>query len=331
MSYEKLGAFYLGRLLDEEGEVGSEPLLYDAPDLTTHGVVVGMTGSGKTGLSVGILEEAAIDGVPSIVIDPKGDMANLALTFPRLQKEDFAPWIDPAEAARRGQTVDEYAEATALLWRNGLEQWGQDGDRIARFRDSVDLAVYTPGSTAGISLSVLRSFAAPSAAVSADEDALRERVQASVSGLLSLLGVDADPITSREHILLSNLVDGSWREGRDLDLAELIRQVQAPPFDKLGVVDLETFFPQKDRVGLAMRINSLLASPGFSAWMEGEPLDVGRLLYTKDGRPRISVISISHLNDSERMFIVTLLLNEVVALDALSARYQQSASTALYG
>jgi hypothetical protein len=312
--FEKLGVFYLGRVCDPDtGERRDEPLLYESKDLTTHALCVGMTGSGKTGLCLSLLEEAAIDGVPAIAIDPKGDLGNLFLTFPELRPQDFAPWLDPAQAAREGMEPAELARATARRWREGLAEWDQDPARIRRLRDAAELALYTPGSDSGRPLRVLRSLSAPSAEVLDDPDALRERVEAAVSGLLTLLGVDADPLQSREHILLSNLVDRAWREGRDLELAALIGEIQKPPFEKLGVLDLESFFPAADRFAFSLRLNNLLASPGFAAWMSGEPLDVGRLLYTAEGRPRISVLSIAHLDDAQRMFFVTLLLNELIS------------------
>jgi len=312
--YEKLGAFYLGRLYDEQqGKPTDDLLLYDAKDLTTHAVCVGMTGSGKTGLCLALLEEAAIDGIPAIAIDPKGDLGNLMLTFPELRPENFRPWIDESEAARKGLTPDAYAADRARLWHEGLAQWAQDGARIARFRDAADVAIYTPGSNAGLPLMGLRSLAAPPADLVADTDAMRERVSAMVSGLLALLDIEADPVQSREHILLSSVLDRAWRAGRNLDIAALIHQVQSPPFDKMGVMDLESFFPAKDRFKLAMSLNSLLASPGFAAWMEGEPLEIPRLLHTAQGKPRISILSIAHLSDAERMFFVTLLLNEIIA------------------
>ena len=272
-----------------------------------------MTGSGKTGLCITLLEEAALDGIPAIAIDPKGDLGNLLLGFPQLRPADFLPWLDPSEAARAGRTPEEHARWTADLWRKGLAKWGQSGDRIARLQEAADLAIYTPGGSAGIPLTVLRSLAAPPPQVAGDEEALRERTLSAVSGLLALVGVDADPIRSREHILLSTLIDRAWREGRDLDLASLIREIQSPPFDRLGVLDVESFFPSKDRFQLAMTLNNLLASPAFAAWSQGEPLDVGRLLYTDEGKPRIAIVSIAHLSDPERMFLVTVLLNEVIA------------------
>ena len=309
--YEKLGSFYLGKLTTEaEGE--APLLLYDAKDLTTHALCVGMTGSGKTGLCIGLLEEAAIDGIPALVIDPKGDIGNLMLTFPQLRAEDFRPWIDEAEAARKGMAADAFAASTAETWRKGLESWGQDGNRIARLREAADVAIYTPGSSAGAPLSVLRSFTAPAETERADADLLRERITSTVSGLLALLGIDADPLQSREHILLSNILDREWKEGKDLDIAALIRAILAPPFAQLGVFDLESFFPEKDRRALAMQLNNMLASPGFAAWMEGDPLDIGALLYTPSGKPRVAILSIAHLSEAERMFFVTVALNALL-------------------
>ena len=312
--YEKLGVFYLGREFDPAtNALKDELVLYDSKDLTTHAVCVGMTGSGKTGLCLSLLEEAAIDGVPAICIDPKGDLGNLMLTFPNLSAAEFEPWVDSGDAARKGLSVSEYAARTAESWKNGLAEWNQPPERIAQLRAAADVAIFTPGADTGIPLSVLRSFAPPSAGLLSDAGALRDRVGSVVSGLLSLLGIEADPIGSREHILLANILEGAWRAGLSLDMTGLIQAVQKPAFDKLGAFDLETFFPSKDRLKLAMQINNLIASPGFAAWMSGDPLDAQRLLFTPEGKPRVSIISIAHLNDAERMFIVTLLLNEVIA------------------
>ena len=263
--FEKLGAFYLGRGYDLESQsLRDDLILYDSKDLTTHAVCVGMTGSGKTGLCLGLLEEAAIDGIPAIAIDPKGDLGNLLLTFPDLDEASFRPWIDEGEAARTGLTADAFATKTAATWKKGLQEWGQDGARIQKLRDSADVAIYTPGSSAGLPLSVLRSFDAPPEGT--EPDALQDRVASAVSGLLALLGIDADPLQSRDHILLSNLLASAWNAGQSLDLPGLIRAIQNPPFDTVGVFDLESFYPGKDRMALAMRVNNLLASPGFSAW-----------------------------------------------------------------
>jgi hypothetical protein len=309
--YEKLGVFYIGRPKGE-GEP-AEPLLYDSKDLTTHAVCLGMTGSGKTGLGIALLEEAAIDGIPSLVVDPKGDMANLLLTFPGLSAAEFRPWIDEGEAARKGMTPDAFAEKTADTWKKGLASWDEPPERIARLRAAADFAIYTPGAKSGLPLSILSSLGAPGAELAADAAAMRDRVSSVVSGVLSLLHIEADPLQSREHILLSNIVEKEWAEGRDLSLAGLIQSVQAPPFDAVGVMPLESFFPAKDRFALAMRLNTLVASPSFAAWTEGEPMDIQRLLYTPEGKPRVCVLSIAHLPDTERMFFVTVLLNELVA------------------
>ena len=312
--YEKLGLFYLGKRYDlNQRQVTPNLVLYESKHLTTHAVCVGMTGSGKTGLGIALLEEAAIDGIPVIAIDPKGDLGNLVLTFPKLSAQDFKPWIDPDEAGRKGLTIEQFAVQTAEQWSKGLAQWGEDGERIARLRAAVDPVIYTPGSTAGLPLTVLRSFDAPLPALIEQVEAYRERITSAVSGLLALLGVVADPITSREHILLATVLDHSWRGGNNLAIAGLIQAVQSPPFLKVGVLDLETFFPAKDRFALAMRLNNLLASPGFAAWLQGDSLDVSSLLYTHEGKPRLSIVSIAHLSDNERMFFVTILLNEVLA------------------
>lgn len=313
MDFEKLGAFYLGREVDPDTlATTDQPLLYDASDLTTHAVIVGMTGSGKTGLGIGLIEEAAIDGVPVLAIDPKGDLGNLALTFPELLPEDFAPWVDPQAAARDGQDVTAYAAAQAETWRRGLADWGQGPERIARLRDAAEVAVYTPGSSAGRPISVLRSFAAPPAAVRQDGDLFHDRLDTAATGLLTLLGIDADPL-GREHVLLTTILSHAWQAGQDLDVAGLIHAVQDPPVKRIGVMDVETVFPAKDRMKLALALNTLLAAPSFQAWLQGEPLDVQSLLYRSDGKPRIAVVSIAHLGDAERMFFLSLLLSEVVA------------------
>lgn len=312
-NYEKLGAFYLGREIDPiSGEQQQSTVLYDAKDLTTHGLIIGMTGSGKTGLAVALIEEAIIDGIPVLAIDPKGDLGNLFLSFPRLQASDFSPWVDPVSASHQGTTPEEFAEATAQQWQQGLAHWGQDGSRIQDYIDAADRQLYTPGSRSGRPLSLLSMLSLPKQAILNDDEALRDRIEAAVSGLLALLDVEADPLTSPEHILLSLLFERSWRQGTSLDLAALIMQMQNPPVQRVGILELDAFFPAKDRTAFAIRLNGLLASPGFDAWMEGDPLDAGALLYNNEGKPRLSVVSISHLNDNERMFVVTCLLNSLI-------------------
>ncbi|MCP4782093.1 MAG: ATP-binding protein [Fuerstiella sp.] len=311
---EKLGQFFLGRIHDlEDGETSNDALLYDARDLTTHAVCVGMTGSGKTGLCLSLLEEAALDGIPAICIDPKGDLGNLMLTFPGLTAKEFQPWVDPADATRNGMTIEEYAINTADAWKRGLATWGQGADRVQKLRDAAEVAIYTPASNAGRPLTILRALTAPTADTLNDAEALRERIMATVSGLLALLQIDADPISSREYILLSSILDTCWRQGDDVEMGSLIRLIQEPPFDKVGFLDLESFFPANDRFKLAMLLNNMLASPGFAGWLEGEALDIQKLLYTPAGKPRLAIISIAHLSDQERMFFVTILLNEVIS------------------
>lgn len=312
--YEKLGAFYLGKEYDVASRKRRDSLLlYDSKDLTTHGMIIGMTGSGKTGLGIAILEEALIDNIPIIAIDPKGDLTNLMLNFPQLRAQDLRPWINEQDALNAGLTPDQFAAKQADLWRKGLGGWGQDPERIARLQAAADFAVYTPGSSAGMPVSVLRSFAPPVAHLKQDMDLLREHIQTTATSLLALLGMEADPITSREHILVANVFESTWAAGNALDLAGLIRAIQTPPFERIGVMDLDTFYPAKERFQLAMQLNNLLAAPGFEAWLEGEPLNINRLHFSDSGKPRASIFTISHLSDSERMFFVTMLLNEIVA------------------
>lgn len=311
--FEKLGAFYLGRPYDLKNKKPKDGIiLYDSKDLVTHAVCVGMTGSGKTGLCMALLEEAAIDGIPAIVIDPKGDLTNLLLTFPDLKPEDFAPWINEDDAQKKGLSPADYAAQQASLWEKGLADWGQDRARIKRLRDAAEFRVYTPGSNAGIPVSVLKSFASPPATIREDNELMRERVNTTATSLLGLLGIDADPIKSREHILISNILNNAWAGGGDLDIATLIQQIQSPPMARVGVMDLDSFFPSKDRFELAMALNNLLAAPGFSSWMEGDSLDIQQILYNATGKPRVAIFSIAHLSDAERMFFVSLLLNQTL-------------------
>ncbi len=312
--YEKLGLFYLGRQVDADTKaMRPEPYLLDSRHLVTHGVILGMTGSGKTGLAVSLLEEAALDNIPALVIDPKGDLSNLLLTFPQLAAGDFLPYVDAEEATRAGATREALAEQTAARWKAGLADWQQTGERIARFRDAANVTVYTPGSSAGVRLALLRPLVAPPPELRADRERLHERIGTSIAALLGLLGVDADPLRSREHILLSAIVEAEWTAGRDLDLGRLIPLVQQPPITKIGVLDLDSFFPSKDRNALALQLNALFASPLYQTWSEGEPLEISRLLFSEGGKPRLAVLSIAHLSEEQRQFFVATFLGEVVA------------------
>jgi hypothetical protein len=311
--YEKLGRFYLGRAYDgATKQVQDELILYDSKDLVTHGVVLGMTGSGKTGLCLALLEEAAMDNIPAIVIDPKGDIANLLLLFPELDAASFRPWINEDDAAKNGLSPADHAAKTAELWRAGLADWGQEPQRIATLRDKVDLTIFTPGSKAGIPVSILSSLAVPPFEVMDDAELLGERIESTVSSLLSLVGVDAAGNQTPEAVLLGAVFQTAWAAGQSLTLESLIRQIQRPAFDKVGVIDLESFLPEKARQALALRFNNLLASPGFATWLEGVPLDIAKMLHTPAGKPRIAIFSIAHLGDAERMFFVSLLLNQVL-------------------
>jgi len=305
--------FYLGGVIDPgTGERTNEQVRYEPGDLTTHGVIVGMTGSGKTGLGIIFLEEALRAGIPALILDPKGDMTNLLLTFPGLAPANFRPWVDEAAAKREGKSSEEAAAEAAGAWATGLASWGLGPADIAALRRTADFTVYTPGSSAGVPLDVLGSLSAPQDGAAAGSEAHRDEIEGFVSGLLGLVGIEADPLASREHILLANLVERAWAEGTGLTLEDLIGWVHRPPLRKLGVFEIDAFFPEKDRLSLALRLNNLVASPSFATWRTGPPLDIPSLLWAPDGRPRAAVVYLAHLSDAERQFAVTLALSRLV-------------------
>lgn len=311
---DSLASFYLGKIYDEVSQkLSEEYLFYDTKDLTTHAMLVGMTGSGKTGLGISLLEEAALDNIPALIIDPKGDMTNLMLNFPNLEAEDFLPWVSGEEAQRKELTREALAASKAESWRNGLADWGINTDRLQRLKKQTLVRVYTPGSTAGIPISLLRSIALPSENILLDQELLNEYASSTVSALLTLLGEQDDPVNSREHILLNTILLDQWAARKSLTLPELIQHIQKPQVKQFGVLSLETFFPEKDRMQLAMKINNLLANPQFSLWMQGVPLDIDKFLFDEDGKPCLSIFSIHHLNDEERMFFVSSFLNAVLS------------------
>lgn len=301
---------HLGALLDpESGERTERALTLAAESFTTHGVIVGMTGSGKTGLGIVLLEEVLASGRPALILDPKGDLANLALLFPELAAADFEPWVDAAEARREGVSPQELAASTAEMWTKGLGSWGIDGERIRALRDGISLRVYTPGSTAGAPLNLVGDLQPPS---DADAETIREAAESLASGLLTLARIDSDPLTTPEHILLATLIERGWSAGETLSLETLIGGIQSPPFRKLGVFEVDTFVPPAVRMKLALRLNGLVASPSFAAWRTGDPLDIEKMLWAPDGRPRASVVQLAHLSEPERIFVVTLLLSQAI-------------------
>ena len=307
--------FFLGRKFDlSTGKSTIDNVYYDPADLTTHGVVTGMTGSGKTGLCIGLLEEAALQHIPAIIIDPKGDLTNLLLHFPNLLPADFQPWVDPDAARKAGKSIEMLAAETAKTWSDGLSAWGIGTDRIKALSESVQFCIYTPGSDSGIPVSILASLKSPGLAWGGNREVLLEKIGSTVSALLGLIGLDnIDPVRSREHILLTNIFQNAWSQGKDLDLSELILQTQNPPFEKLGIFPLDKFYPEKERTELAMLLNNFLASPSFQIWMSGEDMDIGKILYASNGTPRHSIFYIAHLSDTERMFFVTLLYSSIEA------------------
>jgi hypothetical protein len=305
------GSFYLGdKINSADHKRANDPVFYEAGNLTTHGVIVGMTGSGKTGLGMCLLEEALLSGVPTLIIDPKGDMGNLLLTFPDLAPADFQPWINESEIQKSGKSAADYAADVANTWKAGLAGWDITGDRIRALKNAADFTIYTPGSSNGVPLNIVGDLRAPTGAT--DPEMLQDEIEGLVSSLLGLIEIDSDPLSGREHILLANLVNKAWSDGSSIDLAGLVAQVQTPPMRKLGVIDLETFYPASDRLALAMKLNGLLASPAFASWSLGAPLDIDSLLYGENRKPQAAIIELAHLSDQERQFVVTLLLSKVV-------------------
>lgn len=310
--YEKLGLFYLGRDADKETMQTTDTLtLLKNKDFTTHAAIIGMTGSGKTGLGIGIIEEAAIDNIPSIVIDPKGDMGDLCLTDAAFSPEAFEPWVRD-EALAKGEEPLEYAKKVADQWREGLAGWDQEPSRVENFA-KVKKTIYTPGSSSGVSINVLGSLEAPPAEVMEDNDTFASYIKATVSSLLSLIGIEADPVNSKEYILLAQLITERWTMGKSISIEDIINSINNPPFKKIGVLALESYYPQDERFKLASKFNALIASPSFASWLQGNSLDIQTLLYDEKGKAKIAIFSISHLSDDERMFFVTLLLNKYIA------------------
>lgn len=310
---QKPGSLYLGQELNPaDASPSGERLLLASDRLTTHGVIVGMTGSGKTGLGIVLVEEVLASGIPVLILDPKGDMGNLILNFPSLTSSDFEPWVDLGEARRKGVSTAELAAAEAKKWEGGLAGSGITPERMRAVRDGVDIRIVTPGSTVGIPLNLVGDLSPPDESFDEAAETIRDEIEGLVSGLLALVDIDGDPLTSREHILLSNLVENAWRSGEALDLGTLLRQIQEPPMRRLGVFELDVFYPAADRMKLAMRLNGLMASPSFAGWMIGEPLDIEALLWAPDGRPRATILHLAHLSDAERMFVATLVLTKFV-------------------
>ncbi len=310
--------FYIGRYYDpQSAHITDEVVYYESRDLTTHAIVVGMTGSGKTGLCITLLEEAILDGVPAIIIDPKGDITNLMLAFSDLRPESFLPWINYEDAARSGLDPREYAQDIAQRWREGLDSWGIGPQRIEAYRNAALFNIYTPGSDAGLPISILAQMRAPREGWVGHEEYHREHIRALVTAILSMIGMTkVNPVKDREHVLISNLFEYAWRNGVDVTLEDIIIQVQRPPFDRLGVFDIETFFPEKDRFKLAMELNNIIAAPSFQSWLQGEPLDFQQMLYsqTPQGtKPKVNIFYIAHLSENQRSFMITLILESILA------------------
>jgi len=296
---------YLGR----DGAGGQAVL--DADHLTTHAVCLGMTGSGKTGLGVIVLEELARRGVPLLVIDLKGDMVNLLLSFPGLSGPEFEPWlpVDAVEGGDRAAVAVEQAER----WRKGLEGSGLGEQDLRAVRSGLRWRLLTPGAGAAAPLDILPALSAPPGwDPEADQDAATDRVNGVTSALLSLIGRGGDPLSDRDHVLVASVVLDAWRRGRELDLRGLLSSLAEPALEVLGALPLDVFYPRDERMKLVLALNTLLASPAFRAWTEGTPLAMDHLLGSP-AEPCGTIVSVAHLDHRQRVFVLALLASELVA------------------
>lgn len=306
------GKFFLGKEVSlKDNELTDQDYLYKSDHLTTHGIVFGMTGSGKTGLCIDLLEEAVAEDIPMILIDPKGDLTNLDLIFPEFSGEDFQPWVSPADAAKKGRSVEDFAKDMAEKWKTGLESWGIQKEQVENIKNKADVRIFTPGSSAGLRSSILEGFKKPDKDFEEDEEAMVEKIRSSVSALLALLDIENDPLKSKPHILISNIIEHYWRLGRSVSIEDLIINIQKPPIQKLGVFEVDQLIDEKERTELAFELNNIIASPTFRFWTSGMPLSA-EMLFKKGDKVPVNIFYIAHLSDNERMFFVTLLLNEIV-------------------
>lgn len=287
---------------------------FPADDLLTHGVVVGMTGSGKTGLLMVLVEEVLRARVPVILIDVKGDLPNLLLTFPGLSAEEFAPWMDEGLLARTGKTRLEAAEAEAQRWQEKLAEWRLGAADVGELRAAMAPRVFTPGMLAGEPLHVLSFLERPGTLWADDVETAREALSASISLLLRLLGRDPDPTRSRDHVVLSVLAERRFALGQPADVASLLQDVREPPVATMGALPMDEYLPKRDRLSLATALNTLLASPTFESWRVGEALDVREWLAPRaDGRTPAVIVSVAHLDDDERALVLGIVLDQLLA------------------
>jgi DNA helicase HerA-like ATPase len=301
-------ALTLGAWRHLSGAPGTDTLLLPTRHLVTHGVVVGMTGSGKTGLVTVLVEEALRSRVPVIVIDVKGDLPNLLLSFPTLDAETVGPWLDEADSA----SSPDAAAALASRKRESLSAWGIDDDALRRFHETTSVRVLTPGATSGEPLHLLSALERRSGRWDSDPESARDALSAAVSLVLRLVGRDPDPARSKEHVLLSVLAERRLLAGDDAELGALMHDLAHPPIDRVGALAVDAFLRKSERSKLAAALNALLASPTFACWREGASLDVAQWLEPREGRTPAVVVSVAHLDDEERALALGVVLEEIL-------------------
>ena len=302
----------LGGWCTLDGMASGSALHLPARHLVTHAVVVGMTGSGKTGLITVLVEEALGAGVPAIVIDVKGDLPNLLLTFPSFDPGLLQPWVEAAGEADSAVSL-ELAMTRSEERQKNLAAAGIGAAELGRFCDTTSIRVITPGATAGESLHVLSALERRSSRWDTDPESARNALSAAVSLVLRLLGRDPDPAKSREHVLLSVLAERRLAAGHNADIGSLMQDLTNPPLSQIGALPLNSFLKKRERGNLAAALNNLLASPTFCSWRKGTSLDIADWVAPKNSKTPAVIVSVAHLDEEERVLVLGVLLEEILS------------------
>jgi hypothetical protein len=299
---------YIGAHADLDGTPSDSRLRVPVDHWLTHAVVFGMTGSGKTGLLLVMVEEALRAGVPVLVLDVKGDLANLALGCSSSGPEAYAPFV------HEGRDRERRAEALHRQRGESLAFWELSSDDGVALHESIALKILTPGSDAGEPLHLLSSLEHANPRWSTHASEARNALSAAISLVLRVMGRDDDPARSREHVLLSLLAERRLRAGEGATLDVLIGDLSEPPFETVGALALDEFVSVNERASLAAALNALLASPTFAAWRTGEGIDVARWMSPReDAKVPAVIVSVAHLDDEARMHVLGIVLEETLS------------------
>jgi hypothetical protein len=306
-----MSVFKLGQRLGIDGKSPSD---YELPPdhLLTHGVIVGMTGSGKTGLVTVLVEEASSAGIPVLAIDIKGDLPNLLLSFGSFDPAEMTPWVEPEPGDEDGIADPPIVADAIAQRRRGLIDAGIDEPELAMFAAKTHVRVVTPGSDAGEPLHLLSALERRSTRWDTDEEGARATLAAAVSMVLRLIGRDGDPGKSREHAFLCVLAEARLKRGSAAPLDALLPELIEPPCESIGALSVEDFIGLRQRRELAADLNTLIASPSFQAWRQGQDLDVAKWMEPVEGKTPVTVISVAHLDDEERMLVLGVIFEEAL-------------------